>query len=113
MQMPPKSPDLDHAKEQLHRRFVTYEHQLLKETDELANSGFADRRWCAIARTHFEEGVMALHRALRDFPGDDPNQYGKVPMASPTESGAFQRPPVDDASNYSEAQRALDDKTDG
>jgi hypothetical protein len=106
MKMPPKSPDLDHAKEQLHKRFVTYERELLKITDELANSGFADRRWCAIARTHFEEGVMALHRALRDFPGDDPNQYGKVPSVT---SPGFEPPPVDDAPNYSEAQRLLKD----
>jgi hypothetical protein len=104
MKMPPGSPTLEDAKEKLHRHYNTIEKTLLREVDELANSGFADRRWSAIARTHFEEGVMALHRSLRDFPGDDPNQYGKVPMPSP---GGFEPPLVDDHPNISEAQRSL------
>jgi hypothetical protein len=93
MKMPPNSPTLEDAKEKLHRHYNAIEKTLLHEVDELANSGFAGRRWAAIARTHFEEGVMALHRSLRDFPGSDPNQYGKVPMPQP---GGFAPPRVDD-----------------
>ena len=78
MRMPPKSPDMESARENLHRDIVEIEKLSLGSVDVLAQSGIADKRWCAIARTHFEEGAMALHRALRDFPGDDPNQYGKT-----------------------------------
>lgn len=31
----------------------------------------ADPRWCAIARTHFEEGGMAIRKAIASF---EPNQ---------------------------------------
>ena len=107
MQMPKGAADLDAAKDKLHARYVTIERRLTHEVDELANSGFASKHWCSIARQHFEEGVLALHRALRDFPGDDQNQYGKVPEVReyPTQ------PPVggdtDNAPNISDARRSL------
>ena len=97
MRLPSKSADMEQAKEKLHLRYADMEKRLLHEVDELANSGFAAKRWAERARTHFEEGVMALHRALRDFPADDPNQYGKVPEVSPYPTP----PPTDTESNIS------------
>lgn len=74
---------MDTAKDNLHARYASVEVAVLADVDQLATSGFADKRWCAIARTHIEEGFLALHRAIRDYPGDDPNQYGKVPHTHP------------------------------
>ena len=93
MQLPPRSPDLETAIDNLHQRFSKLEQLTLSNVDELARSGFADMRWCSIARTHVEEAFMAMHRALRDYPGDDPNNYGKVPHPHPLPQ-AF-APPVD------------------
>lgn len=31
-------------------------------------AGSADGRWCAVAKTHFEEGVMAATRAVMNPP---------------------------------------------
>ena len=53
------------------------EERLLRRIDALASTGGAvDGRWLAIAKTHFEEGFMALNRAVFkpkriDLPGDD------------------------------------------
>lgn len=80
--MPPKSPDFDAAKDNLHNRYGHLEANLLGEIDSLAKAGFSDKRWCAIARTHVEEAFMAMHRALRDYPGNDQNEYGKLPPHS-------------------------------
>ena len=78
MQAPPKSRDMAEMVENLHERYGVIEGWLKATVEDLANSGMADRRWAAIARTHFEEGCMALQRALRDHPADDPNNYGKA-----------------------------------
>jgi hypothetical protein len=75
--------DVEAAKERLHIEISKHEELVLDLVKDLANSGIFDKRWCAIAKTHFDEGFMALHRSLRDYPGDDPNQYGKIPMTSP------------------------------
>ena len=40
---------------------------------------------------------MALHRALRDYPGDDPNDYGKVATHQPMPAGFT--PDVDTRTN--------------
>ena len=93
MKMPPNSADLDTAKDHLHSRYGHLEANILGEINSLAKAGFSDKRWCAIARTHAEEAFMALHRAMRDYPGDDPNQYGKIPGAQPMPKDF--NPPVD------------------
>jgi hypothetical protein len=100
MRMPPRSPDMETAKERLHNEIGITARVQLEMVDDIARSGFADKRWCAIARTHFEEGEMALHRAIRDFPGDDPNRYGKTPSANPLPK-SFE-PPVEPQTNISE-----------
>ena len=40
------------------------EEHLLRRLDDLAIAGNADMRWAAIARSHFEQGFMALNRAI-------------------------------------------------
>jgi hypothetical protein len=40
------------------------EERLLRQLEELVKSKTADPRWCSIARTHFEQGFMALNRAI-------------------------------------------------
>jgi hypothetical protein len=103
MKLPPKSPTLEAAKDKLHEHYVVVERQLTREADQLANSGFASKHWCSIARQHFEEGVMALHRALRDAPMDDPNEYGKTPGIRPYPVP----PPVDTLPSFDEARRIM------
>jgi len=40
------------------------EEQLLRQLDAMGGSPAFDKRWLAIARTHFEEGFMALNRSI-------------------------------------------------
>lgn len=40
------------------------EERLLRRLDALSSRGDIDKRWLSIARTHFEEGFMALNRAV-------------------------------------------------
>jgi hypothetical protein len=40
------------------------EEMILRLMDGLAKDGRADPRWLAVARTHFEQGYMALNRAI-------------------------------------------------
>jgi hypothetical protein len=40
------------------------EERLLRVTDQMLGDGDYDGRWTAIARTHFQEGFMALNRAV-------------------------------------------------
>ena len=40
------------------------EEQLLRRVEDLKNRHAADGRWCAVAMTHFQEGFMALNRAV-------------------------------------------------
>ena len=40
------------------------EERLLRLIEQLESDGIADRRWLAIARTHIEQGYMALNRAI-------------------------------------------------
>jgi|GEM_PF-3371352 len=83
MEMPPKSASVDDAIERIHRAITGQEENTLSYLDSVATSGLADKRWCAIARTQLEQGFMALHRAFRDYPADDPNNYGKIPLDQP------------------------------
>jgi hypothetical protein len=41
-----------------------FEERLLRCIDRLTTSFKYDSRWLSIARTHFEEGFMALNRAI-------------------------------------------------
>lgn len=40
------------------------EERLLRLIDLLVEGGTADIRWLSVARTHFEQGYMALNRAI-------------------------------------------------
>jgi hypothetical protein len=40
------------------------EERILRQIDALAQQGAGDPRWRAIARTHIEEGFMALNRSV-------------------------------------------------
>ena len=76
MRPPAGSPDLEAAKLQLKTRFRNYENHLNEEIHDLANSGFADARLCAIAKTDLEKCFLALEKALRIGAPDD---YAKQP----------------------------------
>jgi hypothetical protein len=93
MKFPKGSTDVEAAKERLHDTIAKHETLVDELVKDLATAGLFDKRWCAIAKTHFDEGFMALHRSIRDYPGDDPNQYGKVATATP-DPPSF-TPPVD------------------
>jgi hypothetical protein len=52
------------------------EEQLLRRLDDFKHLTNIDQRWLAIARTHFEEGFMALNRSIFKpgrvaLPGED------------------------------------------
>jgi hypothetical protein len=74
--MPPDSPDLETAKLMIASRFKNFEIALNDEIVELANSGFADQRLCAIAKTDFEKAFLTLEKAIRI---GAPNEYAKQP----------------------------------
>jgi len=40
------------------------EERLLRTLDAMKNDHHIDQRWLAVARTHFEEGFMALNRSI-------------------------------------------------
>lgn len=40
------------------------EERLLRQIERLVAEGVANERWTAIARSHFEQGYMALNRAI-------------------------------------------------
>lgn len=40
------------------------EERLLRTLDEMKNNLHVDQRWLAVARTHFEEGFMAMNRSI-------------------------------------------------
>lgn len=41
-----------------------FEEFLLRRMETLGAEGITDPRWVAIAKTHFEQGFMALNRAI-------------------------------------------------
>jgi hypothetical protein len=89
MQMPDKSADLYTAKLKIAARFRNFEEALMAQLADLANSGFADTRLCAMARADFERAFLELEKAIRLF---EPDDYAKQPM--PPDAQKFQ-PPVD------------------
>lgn len=40
------------------------EERLLRQIEDLIRLKRGDPRWCAVAKTHFEQGYMALNRAI-------------------------------------------------
>ena len=40
------------------------EERVLRQLDDMQNSGLYDPRWIAIARTNIEQGFMAMNRAV-------------------------------------------------
>lgn len=56
-------PQSDNAVNQVNLNKET-EERLLRTVDFIKDAGMADIRWLSIARTHFEEGFMALNRAI-------------------------------------------------
>jgi len=40
------------------------EEQLLQKLDVMKGDDTVDQRWLAVARTHFEQGYMALNRSI-------------------------------------------------
>lgn len=89
MEMPDKSADLYTAKLKIATRFRNFEEALMQQLSELATSGFADARLCAMARSDFERAFLELEKAIRL---SEPDYYAKQPM--PPDAKAFQ-PPVD------------------
>ena len=58
------------------------EEAILRLIDRLEDNSLGDGRWLAVARTHIEQGYMALNRAIFRparvvLPGDDRGQEGK------------------------------------
>ena len=63
-------------KVELVNEFKEFEERLLRKLDFLPTPIQVDGRWVAIARTHFQEGFMALNRAVFQpqrisLPGDE------------------------------------------
>lgn len=56
--------DQSEANKQLVNINKQMEERLLRIVDQQISSVDIDKRWTAIARTHFEEGFMALNRAV-------------------------------------------------
>jgi hypothetical protein len=82
MKMPPNSPDMDAARENLKAQYQKLEAYVLRQVDDLAKSGIAGQRLCAIARTDIERAFMALEKALM-IGGPAGNDYAKVPSVDP------------------------------
>lgn len=56
--------DQPDAKINLVNRNKEVEERILRVLDPMYDSSAFDRRWLSIARTHFEQGFMALNRAV-------------------------------------------------
>ena len=87
--MPPDSPDLATAKLKIATRFRNFEAALNEQLNQLATSGFADKRLVAVAHTDFEKAFLTLEKAIRI---GTPDEYRKQPF--PDGAKQFQ-PPVD------------------
>ena len=86
------SPDMVDAVEKLKKRFRDVEHALLVYLDDATNSGLSDKRWMAIARTHFEQGFLAVQEKGLVVPSAARREYAKQPAGSETYPVA---PPAD------------------
>lgn len=56
--------DVDPAKVKLVNKFKMAEERLLREAEAVREKQAGDARWVAVAMTHFQEGFMALNRAV-------------------------------------------------
>jgi len=93
MKLPSGSSTIEEAVSKLAKRYDTISRFVLSEIDELAKSGMADQRWCAIARTDIEKGFLSLRNALPD--ARDGREYGKVPRTAESQNPTSFTPPVD------------------
>ena len=72
------------------------EEALLRRIDFLIETGAHDRRFLAIAQTHFEEGFMAMNRAIFQ-----PQRIeGDLPMTHDETVAEFSEPPCDHVFDY-------------
>jgi hypothetical protein len=94
MKLPAGARDLGEGIALLSQRYDRIRQFILAEIDQLAKSGFADQRWCAIARTDIEKGFLSLNQAMPD--ARDGREYGKVPHPDNPNPASF-TPPVGDA----------------
>lgn len=92
MKLPAGARDIEEGVALLAKRYTKILQFVLSEIDELAKSGLADARWCAIARTDVEKGFMSLNQALPS--ARDGRNYGKVPHPDNPSPPEF-TPPVD------------------
>lgn len=85
----PNHGDLEEAKLNIATRWRNYEMHLVDDLEKLANSGFADRRLCAVAKTELEKAFLVIEKALRLGAPEDyakaPNPPGGDPFRSPTD----------------------------
>lgn len=98
MKMPKGARTQEDAVAMLATRYTHILKFVLAEIDDLAKSGIADQRWCAIARTDIEKGFMSLNQALPS--ARDGRNYGKAPRADADQNPAEFTPPVDPGSYH-------------
>jgi hypothetical protein len=77
MDFPKNSPDMETGKLRVASRFRNIETMLQADLEEVANSGFADKRLCAMAKSELEKAFLLIEKALRLGAPDD---YTKQPF---------------------------------
>lgn len=77
MELPKNDGDMEHAKLRIAMFWKSLEKHLGETLGEVANTGFADARLCAMARSEFEKGFLLVEKALRL---GAPNEYAKQPV---------------------------------
>lgn len=77
MQLPKNDGDLETAKLKIATFWKQLEKSMGEALGEVANTGFADTRLCAMARSEFEKGFLLVEKALRL---GAPNEYAKAPL---------------------------------
>jgi hypothetical protein len=97
MQMPPKSHTIEEAKANIAERLDAAQRSIENYIDDVANTGFADKRLCAIAKTDIEKAFLILAKALRM---GSPNDYAKQPF--PDDASELAPPPA--AGDFSEGE---------
>lgn len=85
MKLPAGARDIEEGVKLLSARYDRIKAFVLAEIAELENSGLADKRWCAIARTDIEKGFLGLTNALPS--ARDGRNYGKVPVPDDASPG--------------------------
>lgn len=76
MELPKNDGDLETAKLRIAHFWKKLEKSMGETLGEVANTGFADTRLCAMARSEFEKGFLLVEKALRL---GAPNEYAKTP----------------------------------